>query len=89
MEVSDFIRLSLAASYAVFALVMFSYKPPWTPARVLLVTVALIASAVTMFNSVFSHIPPWPALMATVFVATLIVCLMSCSLFPRRPKNGA
>ena len=85
--INDLIRLTLAASYAVFALVMFSYKPPWTAPRIVLVVVAFIASGVTMFNSVFEHIPPWPALMATVFVATLIVCLVSCRLFPKGPSN--
>lgn len=72
LEIAELIRISLAGAYAVFALVLISFPGKASLVRGALVTVAIIASAITMWNTLGHRIAPWPAAFALIFVVILI-----------------
>jgi hypothetical protein len=72
LELGELIRIALAGAYVWFALVLISFPGKASLMRGALVVVAIMASAITMWNTLGHKIAPFPALMALIFVVVLI-----------------
>jgi hypothetical protein len=72
VEIGELIRVSLAAAYAVFGLVLICFDGKPSRMRLVLITTAFFASAITLFHTLGHRIAPWPAAMALIFVVVLI-----------------
>ena len=72
LEVAELIRIALAGAYVWFALVLVSFPGKASLMRGVLVVTAIVASAITMWNTLGHKIAPWPALLALIFVVVLI-----------------
>jgi len=70
LDFGELIRISLAAAYAVFALLLLTFPDKSLITKSLMV-VALIASAVTL-GHVFRNVAPWPSALALIFIVVLI-----------------
>ena len=72
LELGELIRIALAGAYIWFALVLVSFPGKASMMRGALIVVAIIASAITMWNTLGHRIAPWPALLALIFVMVLV-----------------
>jgi hypothetical protein len=72
LELGELIRVSLAAAYAIFGLVLICFGGKPSTMRLALIAVAFFASGITLFHTLGHRIAPWPAAMALLFVVVLI-----------------
>jgi hypothetical protein len=71
-EIAELIRIALAGAYIWFALVLLSFPGKASMMRGALILTAIVASAITMWNTLGHRIAPFPALLTLIFVVVLI-----------------